>query len=141
MGNAFADGMVLVLSFWDDYAVNMLWLDSDYPTTGTAPGDKRGTCATSSGVPKTVEAQSPNAQVIYSNIRVGPLGSTTGSQPGGTPSGTPSGTPTGTTTGSAPGATQSVYGQCGGIGYSGPTACASGLTCEASSQYYSQCLP
>ncbi|KAE9396366.1 concanavalin A-like lectin/glucanase [Gymnopus androsaceus JB14] len=111
MGNAFADGMVLVLSLWDDYAVNMLWLDSDYPTTGTAPGDKRGTCATSSGVPKTVEAQSPNAQVIYSNIRVGPLGSTTGSQPGGTPSGTPSGTPTDTPTGSAPGATQSVYGQ------------------------------
>ena len=25
------DGMVLVMSLWDDHSVNMLWLDSDYP--------------------------------------------------------------------------------------------------------------
>ena len=24
-------GHVLVMSLWDDYSVNMLWLDSDYP--------------------------------------------------------------------------------------------------------------
>ena len=33
-----------------------------------------------------------------------------------------------------------LYGQCGGIGWTGPTTCASG-TCKASNQYYSQCLP
>ncbi|KZT31080.1 hypothetical protein SISSUDRAFT_995547, partial [Sistotremastrum suecicum HHB10207 ss-3] len=31
------------------------------------------------------------------------------------------------------------YGQCGGIGYSGPTACVSGYTCSAiAPTYYSQ---
>ncbi|KIK52078.1 carbohydrate-binding module family 1 protein [Collybiopsis luxurians FD-317 M1] len=139
MGTALNDGMVLVLSLWDDYAVNMLWLDSTYPTDGTKPGDFRGTCATSSGVPATVESQSPNAQVIYSNIKVGAIGSTY-STSGTSPTGTqPTGTsPTGT---NPPSATQTVWGQCGGIGYSGPTSCASGSTCQSSGPYYSQCIP
>ncbi|KAG6815808.1 hypothetical protein H0H93_008971, partial [Arthromyces matolae] len=78
MGEAMKSGMVLVLSLWDDYAVDMLWLDSDYPTTSSAsaPGVARGTCATTSGVPATVEANSPNASVTYSNIRFGDIGST-----------------------------------------------------------------
>ncbi|KAI5797345.1 glycosyl hydrolase family 61-domain-containing protein [Peziza echinospora] len=33
-----------------------------------------------------------------------------------------------------------LYGQCGGIGYTGPTTCASGK-CTKSNDYYSQCLP
>ncbi|KAF9045501.1 carbohydrate-binding module family 1 protein [Panaeolus papilionaceus] len=33
------------------------------------------------------------------------------------------------------------YGQCGGIGWSGPTACPSGWGCVKSGDYYSQCLP
>jgi len=33
-----------------------------------------------------------------------------------------------------------LYGQCGGVGWSGATTCASG-TCTSSSAYYSQCLP
>ncbi|VDC00014.1 unnamed protein product [Peniophora sp. CBMAI 1063] len=78
MGDAFEAGMVLVLSLWDDYAVNMLWLDSDYPTTepATQPGIARGNCSTSSGVPADVESQSGSAKVIYSDIRTGPIGST-----------------------------------------------------------------
>ncbi|KAG6838559.1 hypothetical protein C0991_000499, partial [Blastosporella zonata] len=78
MGVAGKNGMVLVLSIWDDYAVDMLWLDSTYPTTAnaTAPGVARGTCATTSGVPATVEANTPNASVTYSNIRFGDIGST-----------------------------------------------------------------
>ncbi|KAF3161892.1 hypothetical protein TWF106_001053 [Orbilia oligospora] len=43
-----------------------------------------------------------------------------------------------TTTGS--GATQSKWGQCGGIGWTGPTACVSGSTCQSLNPYYSQCL-
>ena len=37
------DGMVLVMSLWDDHAVNMLWLDSDYPPDQDAstPGVNR----------------------------------------------------------------------------------------------------
>lgn len=42
-----------------------------------------------------------------------------------------------TTTG---GATQTLYGQCGGSGWTGPTACASGATCKVLNPYYSQCL-
>lgn len=78
MGQSLARGGVLVLSVWDDYAAQMLWLDSNYPTTGNpaTPGVARGTCATTSGAPADVEAQSPNASVTYSNIRFGELGST-----------------------------------------------------------------
>ncbi|KAF2193915.1 glycoside hydrolase family 7 protein [Zopfia rhizophila CBS 207.26] len=77
MGSAMAKGMVLVMSLWDDHYANMLWLDSTYPTdkAGT-PGAARGECPTSSGVPADVESQNPNAQVKYSNIKFGPIGST-----------------------------------------------------------------
>jgi cellulose 1,4-beta-cellobiosidase len=78
MGNALAEGMVLVMSIWDDHNSNMLWLDSNYPTNSTAtdPGVARGTCSTSSGDPTTVESESASAKVIFSNIKVGPIGST-----------------------------------------------------------------
>ncbi|KAF8581992.1 carbohydrate-binding module family 1 protein [Ramaria rubella] len=143
MGTAFVQGMVLVLSIWDDYAANMLWLDSDYPTTSspTAPGVARGTCATTSGVPTDVESQSPNAAVTFSNIKFGDIGSTyTSTGTGTSPSSPGGGSGTPSQTGSAPAATQTKYGQCGGQGWTGPTACASGSTCTTSNQYYSQCL-
>ncbi|KAI3332353.1 glycoside hydrolase family 7 protein [Xylariaceae sp. AK1471] len=76
MGDALSKDMVLVMSVWDDHASNMLWLDSTFPTTSSASGSARGTCATSSGVPADVESQNPNASVIYSNIKFGPLNST-----------------------------------------------------------------
>ncbi|KAG6844473.1 Exoglucanase [Tephrocybe sp. NHM501043] len=78
MGQAAKNGMVLVLSVWDDHNVNMLWLDSNYPTTAdpATPGVARGTCATTSGAPEDVETNSPNSSVTYSNIRFGELGST-----------------------------------------------------------------
>jgi cellulose 1,4-beta-cellobiosidase len=78
MGDAFDDGMVLVLSIWDDYTAQMLWLDAPYPATAdpSKPGVSRGTCAADSGAPGTVESQYPNSQVIFSNIKFGALGST-----------------------------------------------------------------
>ncbi|KAM0263205.1 hypothetical protein ACHAQJ_001360 [Trichoderma viride] len=139
---ALSEGMVLVMSLWDDYAVDMLWLDSTYPTNETAstPGAARGSCSTSSGVPATVEAQSPNSKVIFSNIRFGPIGSTGGNGGSTGPTGTTTTKPTASSTGSAPGATQTHYGQCGGTGYTGPTQCASGFTCQVLNPFYSQCL-
>ncbi|KAL7946388.1 family 5 carbohydrate esterase [Trichoderma barbatum] len=62
------------------------------------------------------------------------------SSTGGGGTGTPSSTPSVSRTGSSPGATQTHYGQCGGIGYNGPTQCASGFTCQVLNSYYSQCL-
>jgi hypothetical protein len=62
-----------------------------------------------------------------------------------TPATTPVTTPvtsikTTTSQGSTPtGSCSSLYGQCGGIGWTGATCCASG-TCTYSNAYYSQCL-
>ncbi len=113
MGEAFAKGMVLVLSIWDDYAAEMLWLDSDYPTNlpATSPGVARGTCATTSGQPAQIEPDGQNVQVKFSNIKFGPIGSTyTGSAAaGGNPGTTPVSGPT--QTAPAPAATQTKYGQ------------------------------
>ncbi|KAI1322722.1 glycosyl hydrolase family 7 protein [Xylariaceae sp. FL0255] len=128
--------MVLVMSLWDDYYADMLWLDSTYDGDQKA-GDARGTCSTSSGVPATVEAQDGSSKVIFSNIRFGAINgtySTSGTTTTG--SGTTSTTKTTTSTGSV-----SAYGQCGGVGWTGATTCVTGYTCSASNSYYSQCVP
>jgi len=75
-------------------------------------------------------------------------GSTTSSQPASSPTTStksssttaktttsPSSTPTGT------GGTAAEYAQCGGQGWTGPTACASPYVCTVTNSYYSQCLP
>jgi len=137
MSKAMAAGMVLVLSVWDDHSVNMLWLDSDYPTTSpaTAPGVARGSCATTSGVPSVIENTEANSSVTFSNIKFGDIGTTYTNTGAGSSS-----VPSGSTTAPAPSGTQALYGQCGGIGWTGPTVCAAGSTCKVSSAYYSQCL-
>ena len=78
MGEALGAGMVLVLSVWDDYAAQMLWLDSNYPTDGdpSTPGVARGTCPTDSGAPEDVESSAADAVVTYSNIIIGDIGTT-----------------------------------------------------------------
>jgi len=78
MGEVLERGLVLVMSIWDDYDVNMLWLDSTYPTDAdpATPGVYRGTCSIDSGKPEDVERDSPDAYVTYENIKVGPIGST-----------------------------------------------------------------
>lgn len=76
MSKAMSGGMTLVMSVWDDHYANMLWLDSTYPVDKTTAGGPRGECSTSSGVPATVESENADAQVIYSNIKFGPINST-----------------------------------------------------------------
>lgn len=80
VGQALGNGMVLVMSLWDDHAAHMLWLDSDYPTNAptTQPGIARGTCDITSGDPSYVEQNYPNAYVKFSNIKYGDIGSTYG---------------------------------------------------------------
>nr|AAW64926.1 cellobiohydrolase [Thermochaetoides thermophila] len=156
MSKALEGPMVLVMSVWDDHYANMLWLDSTYPIdkAGT-PGAERGACPTTSGVPAEIEAQVPNSNVIFSNIRFGPIGSTVPGLDGSTPS-NPTATvapPTSTTTSvrssttqiSTPtsqpgGCTTQKWGQCGGIGYTGCTNCVAGTTCTELNPWYSQCL-
>jgi len=78
LGDTLDRGMVLVMSLWDDHAVHMLWLDSDYPTNQPVnkPGIARGPCSTDSGNPDDVESKYPNSNVKYSNIKFGEIGST-----------------------------------------------------------------
>lgn len=51
---------------------------------------------------------------------------------------TPSSTPA--ASGSASGSAVARYGQCGGVNYSGSTACESGATCKEWNKYYFQCI-
>merc|ERR1712139_628505 len=61
---------------------------------GSDPGAFRGNCAADSGKPKDVESKQANAHVIFSDIKFGPIGSTTNSPtPGPSPSPTPTPTP------------------------------------------------
>lgn len=54
---------------------------------------------------------------------------------------TATGKTTTTTTGAtSTGTTAAHWGQCGGLNWSGPTACATGYTCTYVNDYYSQCL-
>ncbi|KAK8114769.1 fungal cellulose binding domain-containing protein [Apiospora kogelbergensis] len=38
-------------------------------------------------------------------------------------------------------AQQQLWGQCGGLGYSGIKTCVEGAVCQVSNEYYSQCIP
>ncbi|KAK4158034.1 glycoside hydrolase [Chaetomidium leptoderma] len=160
MGKALEKPMVLVMSIWDDHAVNMLWLDSTFPVDKAGvPGAERGACATTSGVPAEVEAQVPNSNVAFSNIKFGPIGSTVAGLPsdGGNgnpnpvssssvrpPASTsttkPSTTSSATNPGNTSGPKAGHYAQCGGNGYNGPTVCESPYTCKKQNDWYSQCL-
>jgi len=141
MGDALKQPMVLAMSIWDDHAVNMLWLDSTYPVDKTGPGGPRGPCPTTGGSPAEVEAQFPNSNVVFSNIRFGPINSTVpgldGSNPGPNPDPTTTSNPVPTPT-AGPEAGQ--YEQCGGNGWTGPTRCRSPWTCNVINEWYHQCL-
>ncbi|KKF96734.1 Exoglucanase 1 [Ceratocystis platani] len=76
MGAALEQGMVLVMSLWDDNYASMLWLDSTYPVDSTAAGSARGECSTSSGKPSDIRASDANSKVIFSNIKFGDIGTT-----------------------------------------------------------------
>ncbi|KAK4175762.1 glycoside hydrolase [Triangularia setosa] len=152
MGLALDKPMVLVMSIWNDHAAHMLWLDSTYPVDAAGrPGAERGACATTSGVPSEVEAEVPNSNVAFSNIKFGPIGSTFNSGSTNPPvSSSTATTPTSTrvsststavqTPTSAPGGTVPRWGQCGGQGYTGPTQCVAPYTCTVGNAWYSQCL-
>jgi len=80
MGEALDRGMVLVLSLWDDSQVNMLWLDSQYPTDvpASTPGVMRGPCPGGElSSPAYLRKTTPNSQVTFSQIKFGTIGSTT----------------------------------------------------------------
>mmetsp|Transcript_38755 Transcript_38755/g.89448 ORF Transcript_38755/g.89448 Transcript_38755/m.89448 type:complete len:793 (-) Transcript_38755:103-2481(-) len=79
MGISLDRGHVMVLSLWDDVAVNMLWLDSSYPLdeSPSTPGVKRGNCTGGvESTPQYVRSNYPSSGVIFRNVAVGEIGST-----------------------------------------------------------------
>jgi len=78
MGQSMAQGMVLVFSIWADPVRGMSWLDGISPNPDPAkPGSaSRGTCPPGLGFPDNVKKLHPDAGVVFSNIRLGPIGST-----------------------------------------------------------------
>ncbi|KAI8635192.1 carbohydrate-binding module family 1 protein [Xylariaceae sp. FL1651] len=139
MGQALGRGMVLTFAIWNDAGQFMNWLDSG----------SNGPCSATEGNPDLIMQNNPTTHVIFSNIRWGDIGSTF-SNPGSgtttssaTTSKTTSATKTTTkvtTTTTPAGPMQTHYGQCGGIGFNGPSTCASPYTCTHLNDYYFQCL-
>merc|ERR1711981_1344852 len=78
MGEALDRGMVLVISLWDDVAVNMNWLDAYMGDDSSAPGALRGPCDLDDGKPDVLREAHPDAGYTVTNIRWGELGSTSG---------------------------------------------------------------
>jgi len=78
MGEAIRRGMVLAFAIWDDATGGMHWLDSTVPENAPpgTPGAERGPCPTSGGKSGQIQAEQPDAQVVFSKIRSGELGST-----------------------------------------------------------------
>ncbi|KAK6525937.1 hypothetical protein TWF281_010980 [Arthrobotrys megalospora] len=135
LGDALRRGMVLGFSLWNDPVDNMNWLDSG----------ENGPCDPQIGSPEYIFANYPIAKVTFSKVRWGELDSTTSNtNPITTTSSTsrsPLTTKQSSTTSPIPnGPTQTRWGQCGGIGYGGPTQCEAGTACYTQNPYWAQCL-
>jgi cellulose 1,4-beta-cellobiosidase len=65
-GEAVKRGMTMVVSFWDDMATDMEWLDVG----------ERGPCPKGAGDPKTLREEHPDASFAVRHFRWGPIGST-----------------------------------------------------------------
>ncbi|KAL0957073.1 hypothetical protein HGRIS_003170 [Hohenbuehelia grisea] len=93
----------------------------------------------------TVDLYTQQAQTQTQYIIPGPplygsgLTPTQPSQPPASTAAPPASSPPVQTVAPSPG-TVNQYGQCGGIGYSGPTGCVAPFTCNKVNDYYSQCL-
>ncbi|CRL17393.1 Cellulose-binding domain, fungal [Penicillium camemberti] len=97
--------------------------------TATATAEATTTSkATTTTLATTTRATSPVPTTIKTSAIRKPVAAT--------PSTTPS-----TAAAGGGGATQTLYGQCGGTGWTGATACASPASCSSSNPWYSQCVP
>ncbi|OTB03263.1 glycoside hydrolase family 7 protein [Hypoxylon sp. CI-4A] len=67
MGQSLGRGMVLAMSIWNDATQQMSWLDAG----------NNGPCTIQESTPSNIQAQYPDTNVVFSNIRWGDIGSTT----------------------------------------------------------------
>ncbi|KAL7916991.1 glycoside hydrolase family 61 protein [Trichoderma austrokoningii] len=111
------------------------------PLTYTMPGP-----TVVAGLPSSV-AQASSAATATSSATIPGGGSSTGGSTSktstvvrSTSSTTRASSSTAITTSPPASGSQTLYGQCGGSGYSGPTKCASPAVCTTLNPYYAQCL-
>ena len=131
MGKSLSRGLTLVMSLWDDISVQMLWLDSTYPTGSSLPGALRGPCSAATSDVNYLRSTYPNSQVIYSDIQ---LSAISGSAP-------PTPSPAPPTPSPVPSTCSGAYSQCGGTNWNGPKCCSVAWKCAAMGDCYSQCIP
>ncbi|CAE6530259.1 unnamed protein product [Rhizoctonia solani] len=96
-----------------------------YPpvTNYTIPGPRPFTCDGASTTPVTTVATTTTTKLTTSTTKASTTTTTTSAPASSTTSGT-----------------VAKYGQCGGTGWTGATACVSGSTCTKVNDYYYQCL-
>ncbi|KAF3916745.1 Endoglucanase-4 [Dactylellina cionopaga] len=106
------------------------------------PGPRPFTCGASNPTTAATTKSSTLATVTTRSTTTAPTTRATTTAATTTRSTTTTTKPTTTaaTTGST-GGTAAAWAQCGGIGFTGPTACVSGYKCTVQSAYYSQCVP
>ncbi|KAF8319006.1 hypothetical protein DL93DRAFT_264081 [Clavulina sp. PMI_390] len=124
-------GVLAFGSATEDWLISGVYIESGTITTSIGSGTSTGTTTTVTSKSSTTTTTTSKSSTSTSTSKATTTTSTS----------TVKTTTTSTTTSSAAGATQTIYGQCGGIGYTGPTSCATGSTCTYSNAYYSQCLP
>ncbi|KAK6351991.1 hypothetical protein TWF718_005140 [Orbilia javanica] len=128
---------------WESYGgdTNTLWYDdivigsSRVGCSGTQPTTTARTTTTTTTTTRTTTPVTTTTTTLVTTTRTTTPVTTTRTT---TPVTTPSTTPSTTTTANTP--AQSQWGQCGGVGWTGPTTCVSGTTCKVLNPYYSQCL-
>lgn len=120
---------------------------SGTPTTGaasaettTSTGASEGTTTTAVSVVESTTSSVASSPSTTSTTASAPVTSVVVTS---TTLQTTTAAPTTTTAGSSAGsgATQSVYGQCGGINWTGATACNTQASCSSMNPYYYQCVP
>ncbi|KAF8317317.1 hypothetical protein DL93DRAFT_2226292 [Clavulina sp. PMI_390] len=115
---------------WESYGgdVNTFWYDDisiQSSRIGCGTGSTGGSTSTTSSTHSTSTSSATKTTTATANTTIKT---------------TTTSTKTTTSTASVSTCTTAKYGQCGGIGYTGCTTCASGSTCTYSNAYYSQCL-
>jgi len=121
-------------------AGDLFWQDGDTLSTGQTPDDGYTIYYGSSDWSSLVTDHIAAINAKYPGGGSSPPPSSTSSTTKQSTSSTSTSTAPPHTTTTTSGGAAPHWGQCGGIGYSGPTACVAGTTCTYSNPYYSQCL-
>lgn len=105
------------------------------PAPATTTTAAAGVTTTAAGATTTSQAQAPTTTLATST-----KAATTSAPASSQAQATTTATAPASGSGSGSQAAQTKWGQCGGNGWTGPTACVSGSTCTKQNDWYSQCL-